>query len=153
LFSKIIFIVALVAVLVTGCTNSPEWVSVGNDIIDLENQSPAFVKQIPYRLFDIQTKSEVIKKTTDIVDLILAIQAGRAQGELVIIAVHSCWAPDVRHGLPTVLCSSQSRGDVYLAGDEKVRSKLLHLVEGKQVGNAMGKVLGLHAGAPVILVI
>ena len=150
---RTIVALGLAVITISACSNSPEWINVGNQIASLEKNDPAKIRDIPYRLFDWDTKAGKIEKTTDVVDLKLAIQSGRARGQLVMIAVYSCWAPDVRSGVPTVMCSAQSHGDVYLAGDDQIRSKLLHLAEGKQIGSVVGRIIGSHAGNPVILVL
>lgn len=132
--------------------NSAEWKNIGNKMVEFDDK-PEKLKTIQYILFNTKTTSGPVDKNTDVVDLQLAVQSGRALGASVMLSVYECWAPDVRHGLPTVLCSANSNGDIYLSGDEKIRSQLLHLADEKKIGAVIGKLLYPYAGAPVVQVL
>lgn len=135
----------IVAVAIYGCTRSPELIKVGDRIVEVNRNNGAEVSKVPYRLYDVGP----IPKNIDIIDLKLQVQSGRAIGKEVMLHVYECFGPDLRNRLPTVMCSSQSTGDIHLAGDEAIRSKLLHLKPG-QVAEIVGRVHSIYGSTPIL---
>lgn len=105
------------------------------------------LEQIPYRLFDIASDKKeepTLKKTADLVRVVLDLQAGRGQGKSILLNVNSCSSPGVRQGLPMVRCTSPENGDVYVVGDQTVRERLLKIPANElQMGVVYGHVIGL----------
>jgi len=104
---------------------------------------PGTVQTIPYRLVDVDSA----EKNTDIVDLQLATLNRRAIGKPVLISVRQCYAPEVRDGLPTVLCEGGYGGDYYVVGNEQDRSRLLHLNGGQLNRFQRGLIVGIVRGS------
>lgn len=147
-----IFLLIFVGIAISACSNSPEWINVG-DMISIAEKDPKQIKDIPYRLFNLNTKIGEIKKTTDVVDLTLAIQSGEALGKLAMVYAVFCLNPDITRGVPTVYCVSESDKPLYLSGNEKLRSQLLHIEKGRQIGAVIGRVVGEFRGIPIIIIL
>lgn len=126
-----------------------EWIDVGAMVTYLESQEPEGIKKIPYRFYNFNHKGEVIPSNADMADLELATSSGRARGKQVMIGVYGCHTPQARNGWPTVFCWVVSSGSVYISGDEKIRSQLMHLGQ-RQVGSLVGIVVGEYGGSPII---
>lgn len=118
------------------------WVEVG--IGGPENWS-----DFPYRLINMK---DLPRTHPDMTSLTLALQSRRDRGAWVYIPVSSCYAPQVLDGVPSVLCDSLNRADVYVGGSDNVREVLLSLQSESKVAAIKGKAIGLHADTPVIWV-
>lgn len=145
-FSLIILFAPLL--LLDACSNGPEWINIGERIVLAEKAGEVEIAKIPYRLYNFKS----IKKNIDIVDLTLQTQPGEAIDKEVMIAVRHCFAPGVIHGIPAVLCSCESLGDIYISGNNEVRSKLLHIKD-DQNASLIGRIIGIHAASPVVQVL
>lgn len=149
-----IFFATFGALVITGCSKNdgPEYVDIGHKWpIPVEQ-----LKQIPYRFFDVSDDkggTGILKKTTDMVGVTLDLQSGKARGARLLFNVSHCFGPEVRNGLPTVMCSVESNGDMFVAGDQEVREKLLRIKsDNKQIGTVSGRLVGLRNGHPIVQV-
>lgn len=90
----------------------------------------------------------------DFLNLTLALQARQAQGKLVLFSAVDCYGPDVRDGLPSVICKTEDGGDVDIASTDNVREILLGLRKDARRANIIGKAIGIYGSSrPMILVV
>lgn len=129
-----------------------EWVDIGGMVTYAESQGAEQIAKIPYRLYDYKHKQGIVPYNVDMADLELATSSRKALGKQVMIGVFSCSSPQVRNGLPTVFCWVTSGGNIYVSGDEKIRSQLMHLST-QQRGSLVGILIGEYGGSPIIKVL
>lgn len=133
-----------------GCSYEPKYVDIG---FKWPLPWDEF-QQIPYRLFDITDDQRgTLKQTTDMVGVVMDLQAGRGQGKTILFYTSNCYWPDVKRGLPTVRCSVIGGGEVFATGDQTVREKLLRTPSTEKMTVAVfGRIVGLLYGTPVVQV-
>ena len=129
-----------------------EWVDVGQMVTYVENQGAEEVAKIPYRFYNYNHKQGVVPSNVDMADLELATSSRTAFGKQVMIGVYGCHSPEVRNGLPSVFCWVTSGGSIYVSGDEKIRSQLMHLTK-NQSGSLIGILISQYGGSPIIKVL
>ena len=154
--AKIWIASATVFVIATGALGykmlGSEWVDVGGMVTYVESQGAEEITKIPYRFYDYKHKQGVVPYNVDMADLELATNSRKAIGKQVMIGVYACSSPQVRSGWPTVFCSVTSGGSIYVSGDEKIRSQLMHLST-HQRGSLIGILIDQYGGSPFIKVL
>lgn len=124
--------------------SSTDWVLIGAG-------GPNSPEEFKYRYIEIDDGSKVIPVShPDLTRLTLDLQSGRARGQWVIVPIYSCGSPDVRSGAPSVLCTTIANSDVYLAGNDTVRERLLALKRNGDRASVQGRAAGLFADTPVL---
>lgn len=138
-----IFNLCCAVILISGCSGSSNWIDIGTISANLNSEKAL---EIPYRLY----KYNKVEKNIDFLDLTLQAQSGKAVGKLALLKVYKCYAPKVREGLPSVQCEDSNGTDFILAGNEQVRSQLLH-IQGGQQASVVGKILGIYGTSGLII--
>jgi hypothetical protein len=129
--------------LAAACTPGAEWVDIGRGIERVQTGKAEDVARVPHRLRDSFIDGKVsVAKNTDLVELVLSAQRGRGIGDDILVSVTKCYAPQVRNGLPSVLCEALGGGRLIVVAGDADRGKLLRLKE-NQVGDFLGRILGV----------
>lgn len=126
--------------------STPNWIDVGQG-------GPEKFEQFPYRLIELTGNKTIPRTHTDLNAFTMSLQQGRSIGAWVYLPVLDCYAPQVRSGMPTVMCQSSNNADVYIAANDNVREVLLSLKRQGKVAAVKGRARGLYVDTPVIWVI
>lgn len=152
-------IIVLISYAKLSSNSSEEWIPIGNQTVFLrglyDNREKDAQKNEEFQKYLTNISMRTIswgnyKKNIDLVDLTLKAQSGEAINRLALVAFDNCYAPDVRHGVPSVQCHGRDGGTFILAGDETTRSKALH-IQDHEYGYAIVKILGLYGGDALVL--
>lgn len=142
--------IALVALAIGYARNSAHsnYVWIGDD-------HSLAIADIPYRMIEVTDNGVTTSPNQkDFLNLTLALQARQAQGKLVLFSAVDCYGPDVRDGLPSVICKTEDGGDVDIASTDNVREILLGLRKDARRANIIGKAIGIYGSSrPMILVV
>jgi hypothetical protein len=120
-----------------------DWVWIGRD-------SVANVEDVPIRLIDVDD-NKIPATEKDVLNLTLGLQAGTLQGKLVFFPAYYCYAPDLRDGLPSVICKTNG-GDLIVVATDNVREILLGLEKDHKKAAVIGKAAGVYGSDGVIVV-
>lgn len=140
---KMLATLLISSILEMGCAKE-NWVDVG--------VGPEKIEEIPYRLIEMAGENKLPTTHSDLTSLTMSLQSGSSRGTWVYLPAYQCWAPKVRNGIPSVACTSLNGSDVIVGGTDNIREILLGLkADGKRAA-IKGKVIGLYADLPVVLV-
>lgn len=149
-----VFIVALV---VAGCVGGLLWWTRDralNDWVEIGVGGPAKDTEFRYRYIELVTPEGVVRTShPDLVTLTMELQRGKAEGAWVYLPIVHCYAPQVRDGLPSLMCESLARSDVIIAAKDEIREKLLSLSREGQRAAVRAQAIGVYADTPVLLVV
>lgn len=132
----------------TGCTKKAgrDWVEIG--------EGPDY-GSIPYRTINLEAndKRPAFPVTNpDLTSLTLGMQSGKYRDTWVYIQLFDCYAPKLRSGLPSVLCTSLNGSDVVIVSNDTVREFLLSIEKKETIAAIKGRTIGLHADTPVVAI-
>ncbi|WP_423028437.1 hypothetical protein [Undibacterium sp. Ji42W] len=144
---KIVLVVLAVAALAS-CTKKAgrDWVEIG--------EGPDY-GSIPYRTINLEAndKRPAFPVTNpDLTSLTLGLQSGKYRDTWVYIQLFDCYAPKLRSGLPSVLCTSINGSDVFIVSNDTVREYLLSIEKKEKIAAIIGRAIGLHADTPVVVI-
>lgn len=120
--------------------------------IDIGKGGPKKWQDFQYRLIELTGAESIPPTHPDLTSLTLNLQAGGARNAWIYLSIFNCYAPRVRDGVPSVMCSTTNNSDVIIGGKDNVREVLLSLSSNGKRGAVQGRVIGLHAETPVIWV-
>ncbi len=120
--------------------------------IDIGKGGPKKWQDFQYRLIELTGAESIPPTHPDLTSLTLNLQAGRSRNAWIYFPIFNCYAPRVRDGVPSVMCSTANNSDVIIGGKDNVREVLLSLSSNGKRGAVQGRVIGLHAETPVIWV-
>ncbi|MFZ6772422.1 hypothetical protein ACO0LB_06850 [Undibacterium sp. SXout7W] len=145
----IIAMTSLVLLILLGCTKKEE-----NNWIDM-GEGPEDLSAIPYRTINLEgvnQKPDLPRTNPDLVSLTMGLQSGKLRGSWVYIQLFDCYAPQLRDGLPSILCKSLNNSEVFIVGNDKIREFLLSIEQKGKIAAIKGRAIGLYADIPVVLI-
>ena len=120
--------------------------------IDIGKGGPKKWQDFQYRLIELTGAESIPPTHPDLTSLTLNLQAGGARNAWIYLPVYMCYAPSVRNGVPSVMCSTTNNSDVFIGGKDNIREVLLSLRSSGKRGAVQGRAMGLYADTPVIWV-